>query len=45
MGYLTGKTKFNIKKQLEHESALKRANKLESDKVTLREMVRKLNGK
>lgn len=41
MGILTGKTKYNIKKELEREQAIKRANKLESDKVTLREMLRK----
>lgn len=45
MGYITGKTKFNLKKHLEREQAIKRANKLESDKVTLRELIKRVNGK
>ena len=37
--------KVNIKKQLEYESAIKRANKMESDRVTLRELIKKVNGR
>lgn len=43
MGLLNGKMKYNLKEQLENERAVRRANKLLQDKITLREVLKSEN--